>query len=251
MGEGKRTVAALAATVTFLAACAREAVEERVHPASVRRPRVLLRAPHGNATFPWNAEIHVAAEVRDIPNAIVEFGAEETTITRDVAPPYEAAFRPRRLGPLVITAQVRDAHGSVIAGDAVTVTVASSNPVSSTQELSARDIAMAMGGPEPLAILKQPADDQKVQAETGVRLVVEAAGLKAPLVRVEFIADGMVVRQEPVSGDRATGDVYPKLIEYVWPNPSPGRHVVMVRAIDSEGRVGTSKPATVFVEAAK
>ena len=239
---------ALIIATLFAVACVRDGIEERAQPPSVQQPRVVLRNPQAHATFPWNAEIRVAADVHDIGNATVEFGAEDTTIARDSASPYETAFRPRRHGPIVITAQVRDAGGNVIAGDAITVTVVNPNPVSSTQELSSRNIAMAMSGPEPLAILKQPTNGQKVRAEAGVRFVVEAAGLEAPLAGVEFVADGMVVRQVAVSGDAVTGEIYPKPIEYLWPNPSPGRHVVMVRAIDSEGRIGMSKTATVTVE---
>jgi len=132
-----KVVGAVIVLVVF--GCARERTEiSRVRPPV--HPSIILRSPAIHTTIPWNTAISIKAEVRDLVGAVVEFTAAGQVIARDGTAPYEVSYRPNLPGPLVIGAQVRNAHGNVIASDAVPVTVVNPDPRTSTDELSIEDL---------------------------------------------------------------------------------------------------------------
>lgn len=124
----------LVGIVLLALGCAREGIKVASHARQIKHPTVVLHAPRINAIIPWNTSIAIQADVRDLRGAVVEFVADGGVFARDGAPPYEALYKPSLPGPLVITAQVRDAHGSVIASDAVSVMVVNPHPATDTDE---------------------------------------------------------------------------------------------------------------------
>jgi hypothetical protein len=179
--------------------------------------------------------------VKDIDAPAVEFRANDEIIGRDVAAPFEIVYRPRVHGSTILSAQVRDARGNVIAGDAVTIDVQNPNPSGTTDELTDQDYAVGLLGPQPLVTLMTPAAD--VAARHDLTLAAEASGVAAGLVRVEFLLDGAPV------GTRTMPTTEPQAVirfDYQW-NATLGTHTIVARAVDVAGRVGESKSVTVVV----
>lgn len=209
---------------------------------SADRPAVVLENPKSGVLIPWGAEIRIRAAVQNMNAPVVEFGVNDEVIGRDIAAPFEIVHRPRVHGRITVTAQVRDAQGNVIAGDAVTVDVQNPNPSTSMDEQTDQEYAIGMLGPQPLVTLTSPTDGA-VFAAADVRVAAEASGPAAGLVRVEFLIDGST------AGTQTMVATEPKAIvrfDYHW-KPGAGTHSIVARAIDEHGRIGTTKTATITV----
>lgn len=229
--------------ITVVACGCGDGIEEKLGPPKAQ-PSVVLASPPRGASFGWGEGIRVTANVRNPPGSVVEFRVGNEIFARDSTPPFETTFVPQIDGQAQVIAQLRDAKGSVIAHDTVTIDIRNPNPVTDTACLTIEDVAISTLGPQPFATLVEPADGATLRPHTPLQLVVEASGLAAGLRRIEIFVNGVIASSKDVANGvpmTTTNFVYE------WKDPPPGKYEIVARAVDAEGRSRLSKTARITV----
>jgi hypothetical protein len=219
----------LAALTVLFVYSRREHVEERVE--------IVLRCPTKDAAFAPGDVIPLKAEVRGFSPGAVEFTSDGKILARDNTPPFAATFRPA-LGSYILTAQARDRQGRLVQSPRVLIYVRALDIA--YDEMDSHDVETAMGVTDkdaPTAALVSPASGTVLCHPSSVQFVAAINAVRSPVVRVEFLVDGV-----PIGIRTAAPFAF-----VVWKHPSIHRHTASVRVFAADGRVGTSSRVNLLI----
>lgn len=183
------------------------------------KPTVAVTAPANGANI--SGVVTLAANATDDKGvSAVEFRVNGALVGTDTTVPYAAAWDSKGVanGQYTVSAVARDAAGNT-ATSAITISV--NNPVADTGA--------------PVVVLTSPVTG--TTSLGGLTLAANATDSNG-IARVEFLANGAVVRTELYE---------PYLVG--WTMPSYGTWTIVARAFDNAGNQATSAPVTVTYSA--
>jgi hypothetical protein len=189
-------------------------------------PVVKLVAPADGATFLPGTKITIAAEATDSDGAIdkVEFFANSQRLGEGTnnagGARYEIEWTVPESGTYSIIARAFDQEGL----DAISAPV----------RVSVR------ANQAPAVRITSPVNDARLPAETEVTLFADATDADGTVANVRFFANGELIG----TGESAIEGTHYRL---VWKTPAAGTFLLLARATDNGGAVGTSAPVRVTI----
>lgn len=183
------------------------------------KPAVAVTSPANGATVSGVVTLSATA-TDDKGVTAVEFRLNGALVSADAAAPYAAAWDTKAAtnGQYTVAAVARDAAGNTATS---TITVSVNNPVPDS------------GAPS--VVLTSPVTGTLTSSNLMLRANASDAN---GIARVEFLANGAVVRTELYAP-----------YEIGWTMPSYGTWTIVARAFDSAGNQATSAPVTVTYSA--
>jgi hypothetical protein len=195
---------------------------------------VRLILPRDGQTFEANDDIWLEAEV--LPSQSVEtvrFLSDGISVGEASAKPYRMQLPKCGYGSFLIRAVVVTPDKLKI--DSVPAYIHIAAPAGSDRELSASEMDTLMRGTDnPVVTLRTPRSGVSFTTPADLKIAADVHLSNSEIRQVTILADGHVL---------ATFTQSP--YEFTWKAVVPGRHTVVVRAEDLEGRLGT---ATAVVE---
>jgi chitinase len=197
------------------------------------KPSIVLRCPAGDAVFAPGDLIPLRAEVHGLSQPVVEFTSDEKVIARRDAAPFAAPFRPE-LGSHILQASARDAEGILIQSQKVLIRVDFLGL--EYQEMDVWDYGTGLTTEGPDVQLLSPASGTVLCHPARITFTAQAKGIRSPVVRVEFLANGVPIGVSTVAPYSCS-----------WERPPLHRYVVKVVATDADGRFGQSFRANLLI----
>ncbi|HEX8372341.1 MAG TPA: Ig-like domain-containing protein [Chthoniobacterales bacterium] len=183
-------------------------------------PSVSILAPTaGTFDAPWQTEMEVSATDADGVVSKVEFYVDGVKKGESLSEPFELVLPPFFTGSYVFTARAIDNDGGQTDSAAVTVVVENVDNVSPSVSLTA------------------PVNGATV-AGTTVNFTANASD-----------TDGRVSKVEFYEGSNKLGEDTTAPYAYAWSGVAPGSYSLTAKAIDNDGGVSTSNPASITVSA--
>jgi hypothetical protein len=200
------------------------AVVVTVNAAPNVAPSVVISSPSGGASFTAPAAITLQATASDSDGTIqnVEFYANGALVGSDASNPYAATWSNVAAGTYSLTAIATDNAGARKTSAPVSIQV-NQPPVTSTA---------------PQVVLTSPSDGVTVFVNAPVTVSATASDRDGDLGRVDFYADGVLIRSVSGAGPYTA----------TWLPAAPGTVSLTARAYDKAGNVTTSGPVRVRVK---
>jgi hypothetical protein len=172
----------------------------------------------------------MVASVHGLDEPVVEFEVNGTLLARDIAPPFEATFQigEGERGSKRLVAIAKSPGGRVTRSAPMDISVGPLDLI--YREMTSDDVFVGGGvldGKQPQVTLQAPSNGAVLCHVRSVQFVAAVRAGAAPIARVDFEIDG-----KPIATVTKTP------FTYRWEPPADGRHVAVVRATDTEGRVG-------------
>ena len=186
--------------------------------------RVTITTPQDQAMFTAGDDITVEAaiEMRE-PVQRVEFWSNGGVIRTLDRPPFRMTIRKAGAGSYRIHAVAHTAHGK-LASKQVYVGV-QMREEDRMRELTPEDAAALIGGAEPRIFIDAPTPGTTLRAPADISIEGWAVFPAAKMKDITILGDG-----KPL----VTFTSSP--FKYVWRGVGKGRHLVVIRAVDAEGR---------------
>jgi hypothetical protein len=191
-----------------------------------RAPTVKIVAPADGSVFAAGSQIKVGADAVDSDGAIdrVEFFANSQRIGEGVnvgGSRYEVEWTVPPGGSYSIVARAFDKEGLDALSTPIRVSVQAKQA--------------------PIVRIIAPVNDARLRPQTEVNLDAEATDLDGSVLSVQFLADGQNIGTAERIDDRH--------FRFVWKTPEAGSFILLARASDNDGAVGTSAPVRVTIGA--
>lgn len=217
-----RSTAVLVLLVAFAVAsgACRRADATRPEPPD----RITITTPQDQAMFTAGDDIMVeaAVETRE-PVQRVEFWSNGGVLRTLDGPPFRMTISKAGAGSYRIQAVAHTAHGK-LASQQVYVGV-QMREEDRMHELTAEEAAALIGGAEPRIFIDAPAPGTTLRAPADISIEGWAVFPAASVKDITILGDG-----KPLAMFTSTR------FKHVWRGVGKGRHVVVIRAVDVEGR---------------
>jgi hypothetical protein len=218
-GSGVRRIALLA-TIAWI-------VSSGCHQSTKQEPineRVVVTTPRAGASFTAGDEIVIEATAHtEAPVRRMEFWLNQLLIGTREGPPYRTTMRKVPAGTHRVYAVAHTATGR-IASPHVAISVRMREE-DREREPTPEDMAMLMGGADPRIFIDAPAPGTTLRAPADIIIEGWAVFPAADMKSIVVLGDGKQLTTFTTSR-----------FKHVWRGVGKGRHVVVIRAIDAEGR---------------
>lgn len=210
--------------VAVLSACACHQAADTSGTQAPAVDRVVITTPHDSASFNVGDDIPIAATV-EVTESVqrLEFWANGAVMKTLQRPPFRMTISNAPPGGYRLQA-VAHTPTQRIASPQIRIAVMMSEE-DRERELTPEDIAMLMGGKEPRIFIDAPAPGTTLRAPADIAIEGWAVFPAAKMKDITVLGDGKAL---------ATFTSSP--FKHVWRGVGKGRHVVVIRAVDAEGR---------------